>query len=100
VELDSLLRGCVEKLSPQAQAAGVNLELTASTGLSVTGDADRLAQVFANLLDNGVAHTSAGGKVTVLAAPVDGEGTVTVTVTDTGEGIPADVIPRIFERFY
>ena len=100
VELDSLLRGCVEKLSPQAQAAGVHLELTGSAGLNVSGDADRLAQVFANLLDNSVAHTPAGGKVTVSAAQGGGEGTVEVTVTDTGEGIPADAIPRIFERFY
>jgi len=100
VELGPLLRGCVEKLTPQAQAAEVALELDAPESLVVTGDTDRLAQVFTNLLDNSVAHTPAGGKVTIAARRVDEGRTVEVTVTDTGEGIPAEALPRIFERFY
>jgi len=67
--------------------------------LIVTGDGDRLAQVFGNLLDNGVAHTPAGGKVTI-AAQLAEKHTVEVTVTDIGEGIPPDTLSRIFERFY
>ena len=100
VELGPLLQGCIEKLTPQAQAADVALELDVVEGLLVTGDADRLAQVFGNLLDNSVAHTPAGGKVTVAARRVDEEHAVEVTVTDTGEGIPAESLSRIFERFY
>ncbi len=100
VELDLLLRGCAEKLAPQAQAAGVVLELDVSEQLFVTGDGDRLAQVFANLLDNSVAHTPAGGKVTLAARRVDEKHGVEVTVTDTGEGIPPEALSRIFERFY
>jgi len=100
VELGPLLRGCVERLAPQAQAAGVALELDVPEKLFVTGDGDRLAQVFANLLDNSVAHAPAGGKVTVVARRgEEGQG-VEVTVTDTGEGIPAEALSRIFERFY
>jgi signal transduction histidine kinase len=99
VEIGPLLRGCIEKLTPQAQAAGVALELDAPDRLFVTGDADRLAQVFANLLDNGVAHTPDGGRVTVAACQTDDD-TVEITVTDVGAGIPSESLPRIFERFY
>jgi signal transduction histidine kinase len=100
VEIGPLLRGCVERLTPQAQTAEVALELDVPERLFVTGDADRLAQVFANLLNNAIAHTPPGGKVTVTARGVDEEHAAEVTVTDTGKGIPADEIPRIFERFY
>ncbi|MBE9507302.1 MAG: sensor histidine kinase [Chloroflexi bacterium] len=100
VELGSLLRGCVEKLMPQAQAVGVTLELDVSQPLFVAGDVDRLAQVFSNLLDNGVAHTPAGGKVTAVARQAKEEHVIEVTVTDTGEGIPPEALSRIFERFY
>ena len=100
VELGPLLRGCVEKLAPQAQAANVAVELHVAEKLLVTGDGDRLAQVFANLLDNSVAHTPAGGKVSVATQRVEGERTVEVTVSDTGAGIPAESLSRVFERFY
>ena len=100
VELGPLLLACVERMTPQAQAAGVALERDVPEPLSVAGDGDRLAQVFANLLDNGVAHTPAGGKVTIAARRAAQARTVEVTVTDTGMGIPAEALPRLFERFY
>jgi len=100
VELGPLLRGCVEKLAPQAQAAGVALELDVPERLFVTGDTDRLAQVFTNLLDNALAHTPAGSKIAMAAHLAEDGRAVEVTVTDAGEGIPAGVLPRIFERFY
>ena len=53
--------------------------------------------MIANLLANAIAHTPAGGSVRVSAVPANGG--VTVSVTDTGEGIPADLLPRIFDRF-
>ena len=55
---------------------------------------------FANLLDNSVAHTPAGAKVTVAAGRADEDRIVEVTVTDAGVGIPSEDLPRIFERFY
>jgi two-component system OmpR family sensor kinase len=99
VEIGSLLRGCVEKLTPQAETAQVTLVLDVPEQLVVTGDADRLAQVFANLIDNSVAHTPAGGKVTIAANSAT-ESAIEVTVTDTGAGIPPEALSRIFERFY
>ena len=100
VELGPLLQGCVERLTPQAQGMEISLELDVPGGVFVTGDTDRLAQVFANLLDNGLAHTPAGGRVAVAARRTDDGRAVEVTVTDTGAGIPAGALPRIFERFY
>jgi signal transduction histidine kinase len=103
VELGPLLRGCIEKLTPQARAAQVTLEMDAAQQVeaqpAVTGDADRLAQVFANLIDNGIAHTSAGGTVTVTLHSA-AENVAEIAVTDTGEGIPPEALSRIFERFY
>ncbi len=99
VELGSLLRGCVEKLTPLAQAADVTLALDAPSSLVTVGDGDRLAQVVSNLLDNGIAHTSAGGQV-IVAARSREDGELEITVTDDGEGIPPGELNRIFERFY
>ncbi len=99
VGIGQLLRGCVERLTPQAERAGVAVELDVSGGLFVLGDADQLGQVFNNLLDNALTHTPSGGRVAV-AARGSAERTLEVTMTDTGAGIPSDELPRIFERFY
>ncbi len=59
---------------------------------------DKDAGVAANLLDNAIRHTPAGGSVTVTA--VVGPDAASVSVEDTGEGIPAELLPFVFERFY
>jgi signal transduction histidine kinase len=97
VDLEGLLRRCVARLRPQAEAAGDELTLSTEGALVVTGDGDWLTQVFLNLLDNAIRHTQ-DGEVEVIARRVDDE--VEVTVTDTGEGIPPEALDRIFERFY
>jgi len=97
VDVGELLARCVERLMPQAEAAGDQLILSAPEGLVVTGDADWLTQVFINLLDNAIRHTR-DGRVEVTGRRVDGW--VEVSVTDTGEGIPPEDLERIFERFY
>ncbi len=59
---------------------------------------DRLAQVLGNLLDNALRHTPRGGRVDVAASADRGQ--LTITVTDSGDGIAAEHLPHVFDRFY
>jgi signal transduction histidine kinase len=80
-------------------AAGVRLVPHCSPRLpEVRVDPDRIGQVLGNLLDNALRYTRAGGSVT-LAAERRADG-VRLSVTDTGEGIAAEHLPHLFERFY
>ena len=99
VDLRALLLAVADKFGPRAQEKGVALQADLPPTLpGMAGDADRLAQVFTNLVDNALKHTPAGGKVTVTATP--SPGWVEVGVSDSGPGIPAEDLSRIFERFY
>jgi len=98
VDLAALLLHIGEKFTPQARAARVAITVEAVNLPPVTGDADRLAQVFTNLVDNALKYTPAGGQIRVRAAQSGPE--VWVEVRDTGSGIPPEALSHIFDRFY
>jgi two-component system OmpR family sensor kinase len=99
VDPGALLMGIVDRFRPMASAAGVELGLEIASGMpTFAGDGDRLAQVFANLLDNALKFTPRNGRIEVKARAQDDE--VLVSVMDTGAGIANEDIPHIFDRFY
>jgi two-component system, OmpR family, phosphate regulon sensor histidine kinase PhoR len=106
VDLAALLRSVVLSLRPVADEAGVSVLLEgAEAPRVVPGDADQLAQVFTNLVENAVKYSGRGATVTVILRqpdhdPVIRGSAVAVVVADTGEGIEAIHIPRLTERFY
>jgi signal transduction histidine kinase len=83
---------------PQADVKGVALEVNASDGLSVVAAPGDLRQIFSNLVVNALNATNRGGRVLVHAAAANDD--VRAAVSDTGQGIPADVCERIFEPFF
>jgi len=99
VDVGVLLRGIVEKFTPQAQKAGVRLQVDVLESLPpLMGDGDRLAQVFTNLVDNALKFTPAKGQVILSAKNVGAE--MELSITDTGRGVPNEALPRLFDRFY
>ncbi len=99
VKIGEVVCAVGERLLPQAQDKGLTLNTEISGILpNIAGDEDRLSQVFTNLVENAIKHTPTGGTVTLRAQTQDNG--ILITVHDTGEGIPAEDLPRVFERFY
>lgn len=101
MSMGALLEDCVLQLSDLAEKRGIELSLTAPGGLPrIRGDYARLKQVVLNLLDNGLKFTSSGGTVSVQLTDDKDRRELVCTIEDSGEGIPAEDLPHIFERLY
>jgi two-component system sensor histidine kinase GlrK len=99
VDLGRLVTRTLEVLQPQAEVRGLAIGRGgSSSGVVVLGDEERLLQVLINLVDNAIKHTPSGGSVVVELVSRDGE--VQIAVEDTGDGIPAEELPRVFERYW
>lgn len=97
LDLGALVAEAAEAFEEPVRRAGVGLACSASQGLLVRGDAARLGQVLDNLLSNAAKFTPRGGRIAVEVAPRDRE--VTVSVRDTGIGLRAEDLPKLFEPF-
>ena len=87
----------VELVRPLADARGIKI-FTELSPIEIEGDAERLGQVVINLLTNAIQYNHDGGEVKAVLKSENGM--VVLAVSDTGQGIPAADLPRVFERFY
>ena len=98
IDLGELIARCLESVETGARSSRLEIQYEPPPErIIVEGDADRLQQVFANLLTNAIKYTPAGGRIAVTLARQDGA--ALITVRDSGMGIAPEMLPRIFELF-
>ncbi len=103
VSLPDIITGVLEGYQRRALNAGVNMEAMPFPLLPpVRGDARRLAQAIGELVENAIVFTPPSGQVTIKLQTESKEGDtwIAIAVRDTGPGIPAEEVPRLFERFF
>jgi heavy metal sensor kinase len=98
VQLVALLNDVTDTMRPLAEAKGVDINCALKSRPQVFGDEERLREVFYNLLDNAIKYTPSGGTIAVELSSEARD--AVIRVCDTGIGIPAPDLPRVFDRFY
>jgi signal transduction histidine kinase len=98
LRLDELVRDNFEDAKILAEPHGIKVELSHCEEISVRGDRHRLRQLLLNLADNAIKHNQPKGGVTMGLRRV--QDAAIFTIVNTGPGIPAKILPRVFDRFY
>jgi two-component system, OmpR family, sensor kinase len=98
VDLANILAECIELLRPLADERKISIESVIHSA-SCMGDADRLKQVFTNLLSNAIHYNKEGGSIRVSVEHQSDRGAI-ITITDSGVGLSPENIPHLFERFW
>ena len=97
VDLAENARVCVGRIGPLAKERGINIHCDLGPA-ETCGDADRLGQLITNLLTNAIHYNKPNGEIRVSTRSENGS--AVLTVTDSGQGIAAEDVPHVFERFY
>jgi two-component system, OmpR family, sensor histidine kinase KdpD len=95
-ELDDVIGHALERLRPRLAGRTLNVDLDAPP---VDVDPILLDEAFTNVVENAIKHTAPGTAMRICAGPV-GDGRIRLTIEDAGAGVPADALPRLFDRFY
>ena len=99
IDLASLVREMTSRTQPSARDHDLELDcVVPPKAVPIYGDAVRLSQVLANLLENAIKYVPAGGQVHVTLQIIEGH--AVVSVADTGKGIPADAVEHVFDQFF
>ena len=94
----AIVDNVIERVQVRVSQKGIELNsFTQDESVTIWGDADRLIQVLFNIVDNAIRHTFSG-EISITSMVQNGQ--LRVQIRDTGEGIPKDIIPRIWERFF
>ncbi len=98
VALDDLVRDSFADTQILAQSHGISVELKNCDPTQVSGDAHRLRQLLLNLADNAIKYNCEGGRISMTLRK-DGD-SAEFSIANTGKGIPAEALPRVFDRFF
>jgi len=98
IDMGTLVKSCIADFIPIAEQRGIDLGMIRDETALIRANSDDLRILFNNLLDNAIRYTPTGGRVDV--SMVVSERKVTVEIIDNGPGIPAPLLPRVFDRFF
>lgn len=97
--LMDLVQECIQSLMPLAQAKNIHIQSFVSPDLpQMTADAVQLKRMFYNLIHNAIQNINAGDRIRISAESVDSQ--MHIGISDTGPGIPAELLPNLFDRYY
>ncbi len=98
VDLGEAIKRCISEIIPLAEKSGIDLGMVCDEAAEILANENDLRILIGNLLDNAVRYTQSGGRIDVSVEVL--EDTASVCIVDNGPGIPEELLPRVFDRFF